>query len=190
MKTTAEKIAVMQAFERGEVVEIRSVKDESTWTDVHWESPDWDWASCDYRIKPAGHEPKPEPQTEPRKAREWWAVVSDVSACFSQHGVFAGHDLRYPYEIRVREVLPGDDDLRARVEGLAERERKAYAQFDAKAEEARTLRAEVEKLRADRDRALDKYSTFKRFWRERVEQNDRLRETLAKIVEMAKDGAA
>ena len=47
MKTLAEKIAVMQAFERGEVVETtpRKVGD---WFPTR--DPVWDWVAYDYRI--------------------------------------------------------------------------------------------------------------------------------------------
>ena len=50
---TAEKIAVMQAFEDGEKIEYRIVNG------VDWKlmgQPEWDWVYGDYRIKP---EPKP-----------------------------------------------------------------------------------------------------------------------------------
>lgn len=46
MSTTAEKIEVMQAFERGEAIECRQ--------GFGWEgpvtSPSWDWSRIDYRI--------------------------------------------------------------------------------------------------------------------------------------------
>jgi hypothetical protein len=49
MKTTAEMIEVMQAFERGEAVEIcDDVK--PYWYPSH--RPAWDWQQFDYRIKP------------------------------------------------------------------------------------------------------------------------------------------
>lgn len=49
MKTTKEKIEVMQAFERGEKIEVRGIMSE-------WEvfsknaSPVWDWRGNDYRV--------------------------------------------------------------------------------------------------------------------------------------------
>lgn len=49
MTTLAEKIAVMQAFERGERVETRH-KAGGTW--VECERPLWDWFRFDYRIAP------------------------------------------------------------------------------------------------------------------------------------------
>jgi hypothetical protein len=47
MKTLAEKIAVMQAAERGEMIQIW---DGGDWVDCP--DPTWDWRRCDYRIKP------------------------------------------------------------------------------------------------------------------------------------------
>ena len=47
MKTTAEMIEVMQAFERGEKIEYFSSYVEK-W--VHTEFPNWDWAYTNYRI--------------------------------------------------------------------------------------------------------------------------------------------
>lgn len=49
MTTTAEKIAVMQAFERGEKVEARDV-----WRDAWHEcrSPNWSWCDTAYRVAP------------------------------------------------------------------------------------------------------------------------------------------
>lgn len=48
MKTTAEKIKVMQAFERGEQIEAKM--DEAPW--VRSVDPSWDWTTFDYRVKP------------------------------------------------------------------------------------------------------------------------------------------
>lgn len=48
MKTTKEKIAVMQAYEDGKKIEICG-KTEKVWHNAI--SPDWNWAACDYRIK-------------------------------------------------------------------------------------------------------------------------------------------
>lgn len=53
MSTTAEKIEVMQAFERGEAIECSQ--------GFGWEGPVtypiWDWSRIDYRLKPI---PKPD----------------------------------------------------------------------------------------------------------------------------------
>lgn len=52
MKTTKEMIEVMEAFERGEKIEVR---DAICLEDGIWEStnsPLWNWSSCDYRVKP------------------------------------------------------------------------------------------------------------------------------------------
>ena len=48
MKTTKEKIAVMQAFEDGKETEkLVNVN----WRDVVIDEPDWDWKNYDYRTK-------------------------------------------------------------------------------------------------------------------------------------------
>lgn len=49
MKTTKEKIAIMQAYEDGKKIEVCG-KIENVWYSTT--SPDWNWANCDYRIKP------------------------------------------------------------------------------------------------------------------------------------------
>lgn len=49
MKTTAEKIAVMEAQTRGEEIEFRSrPRTSGPWDRVR--DPTWDWASYDYRV--------------------------------------------------------------------------------------------------------------------------------------------
>lgn len=48
MTTLAEKIAVMQAYERGEEIEFRRHLDKNNWRRVT--SPIWDWSVCDYRV--------------------------------------------------------------------------------------------------------------------------------------------
>ena len=56
MKTTAEKIEVMQGFERGEKIEYFPVFDTTTggWIDFvpNGDEPAWDWFHNDYRLKP------------------------------------------------------------------------------------------------------------------------------------------
>ena len=47
--TLREKIETMQAFERGEEIEVSYVK-QAKWTDIS--NPDWSWTYYDYRIKP------------------------------------------------------------------------------------------------------------------------------------------
>ena len=47
--TLREKIEVMQAFERGEEIEVSYVKQDK-WTDIA--NPDWSWVAYNYRIKP------------------------------------------------------------------------------------------------------------------------------------------
>ncbi|XTQ92595.1 hypothetical protein ACQR5W_11790 [Xanthomonas sacchari] len=52
MKTTAEMIAVMQAFERGEEIEVRSIPNGG-WISLPRPTPLWDNSGLfDYRIKP------------------------------------------------------------------------------------------------------------------------------------------
>lgn len=48
-KTLAEKIAVMQAAQRGEEIECR-VDSFSSWQEI--EVPMWNWVDFDYRVKP------------------------------------------------------------------------------------------------------------------------------------------
>ena len=48
MKTTKQMIEVMQAYERGEQIQISD--DSDIWEDI--ESPGFDWVNCDYRVKP------------------------------------------------------------------------------------------------------------------------------------------
>lgn len=49
-KTLAEKIAVMQAAERGEEIETKLQDDKGIWIKVA--NPLWDWYNNDYRVKP------------------------------------------------------------------------------------------------------------------------------------------
>ncbi|MCW0413513.1 hypothetical protein NG831_06360 [Xanthomonas sacchari] len=49
MKTTAEMIEVMQAFERGEKIECKYLRGNDSWDVLP--SPSWNWIECDYRIK-------------------------------------------------------------------------------------------------------------------------------------------
>ena len=48
MKTTKEMIDVMQAYDRGEQVQLLNI--DGNWEDK--ENPAWNWAKCDYRVKP------------------------------------------------------------------------------------------------------------------------------------------
>jgi hypothetical protein len=48
MKTTKEKIAIMQAFIEGKTVEY-CYQDTKEWSKI--DSPAWDWIGCDYRIR-------------------------------------------------------------------------------------------------------------------------------------------
>ncbi len=49
MKTTKEMIEVMQAHDRGEQIEYVPIG-EKNW--IENEEPEWNWVSCDYRVKP------------------------------------------------------------------------------------------------------------------------------------------
>ena len=55
MKTTREKIEVMEAFERGEEIEVSINYDKAApWEDQNWahiKNPAWDWDEHDYRVK-------------------------------------------------------------------------------------------------------------------------------------------
>ena len=48
MKTIQEKIEIMQAYERGDQIQVSD--DSDVWEDI--ESPGFDWVNCDYRVKP------------------------------------------------------------------------------------------------------------------------------------------
>ena len=50
MKSVKEMIEVMQAYERGEHIELRKLCDEKGWLDSF--VPKWDWHRFDYRVKP------------------------------------------------------------------------------------------------------------------------------------------
>ena len=49
MKTTQEKIAVMQAFIDGLDIEYCIVGTWSNYTVIN--NPSWDWVGCDYRVR-------------------------------------------------------------------------------------------------------------------------------------------
>lgn len=48
--TTQEMIEVMQAYDRGEAIEVHFIGSESGW--VTMERPFWNWSECNYRVKP------------------------------------------------------------------------------------------------------------------------------------------
>lgn len=48
MKTTKEMIDVMQAYLRGEQIQLLNI--DGDWEDK--DNPAWNWAKCDYRVKP------------------------------------------------------------------------------------------------------------------------------------------
>lgn len=90
MKTTQKMIEVMQAHERGEVIQIRPLYayygGDGKWMDS--DAPNWDWSHMDYRVKP--------------KPREWWM-------CYDGK-VFVGVNNEPPADdritsIHVREII-------------------------------------------------------------------------------------
>ncbi len=50
MKTTAQMIEVMQAWQRGETIEVRDIGEKRWGTLI--DEPSWNWIDSDYRIKP------------------------------------------------------------------------------------------------------------------------------------------
>ncbi len=55
MSTTAEKIAVMQAFEDGKEIQYKE-QYSTAWLGAA--TPNWDWRYLEYRIKPEPREPR------------------------------------------------------------------------------------------------------------------------------------
>lgn len=54
MKTTKEKIEVMQAYIDGKEIEIKKLTDTASWVKIissNKNEPEWDWRNFDYRIK-------------------------------------------------------------------------------------------------------------------------------------------
>ena len=51
--TTKDMIEVMQAYERGEQIEIRmkTIPENDEW-DTMTQEPEWNWSDFDYRVKP------------------------------------------------------------------------------------------------------------------------------------------
>jgi len=52
MTTTAEKIAIMQAYVDGKTIEVRMRKYSDRYEWLHITVPSWDWSNCAYRVKP------------------------------------------------------------------------------------------------------------------------------------------
>lgn len=94
MKTTAEKIAVMQAFERGEKIESANIGIK------HFEpivgNPLWNWYAMDYRVAP--------------KLLECWALVgTDGNVVGTRMSKVEAEAVPLPSTCRVvhmREVTP------------------------------------------------------------------------------------
>jgi len=99
MKTTAEKIAVMQAclpdFSNLEVKPYANGDwyDWNKWNDTKIPEPQWDWMRCDYRIKP------PEPKKHEKTM--WAHLVRHLGE----------EDVRVYFEIANRSVYPGYQNI-------------------------------------------------------------------------------
>ena len=71
MKTTKEKIEVMQAYERGEQIQFLNINND--WKDT--ESPTWNWCIYDYRVKP-----------KPKYVQ--FETADEFLAALRKHGIF------------------------------------------------------------------------------------------------------
>lgn len=104
MKTLAEKIAVMQAAERGEVIEMKCLRlqNHHKWQAPKHSAPQWNWAKFDYRVKP-------------KEPREFYVYISKVgilgdkncpASYFIRHArADIGRDETIWEEIKVREII-------------------------------------------------------------------------------------
>jgi len=97
MKSTREMIEVMEAYERGEQIECRSLMGD-VWSLLP--TPLWDWQGCDYRVKP-------EPKLRPWKPEEvpLGAVVRDkkdgakgLIVAVSEEAIEIGQDGYYDFD--------------------------------------------------------------------------------------------
>lgn len=71
MKTTREKIEVMEAYERGEQIEYKPFQWDKGWRIES--DPNWNWSQFDYRIKPK------------QKVRRWlWAYKGKSDSIWAQ----------------------------------------------------------------------------------------------------------
>lgn len=99
MKSTKEKIEVMQAYENGETLQIMLRDENPCWTDaiIKNKEPEFRWGEFDYRIKPQ------EPQTDWSKVAKGTAVlVRDELAKEWQEAIFLEFDTKnkdccYPF---------------------------------------------------------------------------------------------
>ena len=71
MKTTKEMIEVMQAYERGEQIQLLNI--DGKWEDK--DNPAWNWAKCDYRVKP-------------KKSYVPFHTAEEFLAAYRKHGEF------------------------------------------------------------------------------------------------------
>jgi hypothetical protein len=98
MSTLAEKIAVMEAFDRGEAVQsLPYLHLNGAWREEP--RPLWNWAYCDYRIKP-----KPREFYLNRYVDGTWGIGPHENAVSAALEVSRGTTSRYEC-IHVREVI-------------------------------------------------------------------------------------
>ena len=86
MKTTKEMIDVMQAYERGEQIQILDI--DGIWKDKEY--PYWNWVNCDYRVKPKNS------YVPFDTAEEFLAAQREHGGgliCIDDGRVFRGHDV-------------------------------------------------------------------------------------------------
>lgn len=91
--TTKEMIGVMQAYERGEQIEMHSVGafNKDDWHDI--DSPSWNWDEIEYRVKP-------QPKYRPYKNAE------EFLAAQKEHGMYLRPSIKAKYMIPI--TVSGD----------------------------------------------------------------------------------
>jgi hypothetical protein len=94
MTTLAEKIAIMQAYERGEKIEFYTDEGWKLWAGVY--EPSWNWPNYEYRIAPL----------EPKKIK-LFAWLVDHQLKWFEYDCNAPHELwkRVPSEDKEITVL-------------------------------------------------------------------------------------
>jgi hypothetical protein len=102
MKTTKEKIEVMQAFERGEDVQVKHGQGQG----YEWEElprvldsePIWAWSGNDYRVKPKEEKKQPtheEIMTKWWKYESWWIKIAGYDPVKQLYRVTIGCSVEY-----------------------------------------------------------------------------------------------
>ena len=86
MKTTKEMIEVMQAYDRGEKVQL--LNRFGFWVDI--DMPEWSWGLRDYRVKP---NKKYVPFEKAEEFLEAQREHGDGVVCIDDGNVFGGHDV-------------------------------------------------------------------------------------------------